>query len=45
MNLSTVFTLLQIIGERGGQLIAESRSFMLGGAVGSWDSVIISAIM
>jgi hypothetical protein len=35
MNLSTVFTPLQIIGERRGQLVAESGSFMLGGEVGS----------
>ena len=35
MNLSAVFTPLQIIGERRGQLIAESGSFMLGEAVGS----------
>lgn len=35
MNLTTVLTPLQIIGERRSQLIAKSRSFMLGGAVGS----------
>ena len=43
--MSTVFTSFQIVAERRGQLIAESGSFMLGGAVGSWDSIIISAMM